>query len=380
MKTYKQKLYNSKKNRYLDKLLNIACEIYNFALHYKKEQYILYKISVNKYDLQKLLSNMRNSEEYPLWKLVGSQVIQQITDRIYNAYDLAFTAMKAKKKSVKFPNFKKTFKYRSITFKQAGYKLLRGNKIIIGEKTFKFFQTREIEGKIKTLTVKRNSIGEYFIFITTDHVDINRNIFRTGKSVGFDFGLKQFLTCSDANDIDSPLFFKQDKKKIAKLSKQVSSKKKGSNNRVKARLNLARAYEDISNRRENFHWQLANYLVNEYDIIYLETLDLNSMRSRFGSKISDLGFYNFLKILEYQFDKSNKIIKKIDKWYPSSKICCCCGYINNNLKLRDREWVCPECHVKHDRDFNASVNIYVEGSRIVGTSTIKVISVNPSEN
>lgn len=378
MKTYKFKLYTTKNTKHLDDSINIACEIYNFALTYKKQQYNSNKISVSKNDLQKLLANMRNSTQHSHWNKVGAQVIQQITDRIYNGYNLFFKTCGEKVKAKKLPSLKKTFKYKSITYKQVGYKLLESNRIRINNIVFKYHKSREIEGKIKTLTVKRNKLGEYFILITTDHVGISNNItIRSGKIVGFDFGLKQFLTGSDGNDFISPMFFKQNKKIINKLNRDLSSKKKLSNNRVKARVKLAKVHEDIANKRDNFHWQLANTLIKQYDMIFLETLDMRNMKSRFGRKVSDLGFYSFVQKLQYVADKHNKRVVKINKWFPSSKTCSCCGYVNKELQLRDRRWVCKVCNIEHDRDFNAAVNILAEGSRVVGTSTIKTSIIRP---
>jgi putative transposase len=379
MKTYKFKLYTSKRLEYLDKLLNTACDIYNYALDYKKQLYNTDKTSISKYDLQKILVNTKSSDGYDSWNELGSQVIQQITDRIYNGYNLFFRNLKQKqKRKVKPPNFKKYFKYKSITFKQAGYKVLSGNTIKIGDKLFKYHKSREIQGEIKTLTVKRNSLGEYFIFATTNHSDLIGSTTQSGNMIGFDFGLKQFLTGSDGvTNIKAPQFFKKDKRKIAKLSRRLVSKKKGSNNRKKARICLARAHENIANRRENFHWQLANKLVKQYSRIFLEDLNIHEMKSRFGKKVSDLGFSEFVGILDYVAVKHSSVITKIDRWFPSSKMCCCCSNIYKELNIREREWTCSKCRVVHDRDFNAAVNILIEGVRTVGTSTVKIAAVNP---
>jgi putative transposase len=378
MKTYKFKLYNSKRIKYLDNLLNTACDIYNFALTYKKQLYDNSKISISKYDLQKILSSLRGTDGYENWNNLGSQVIQQITDRIYNGYNLFFRNLKSKQnKRTKPPKFKKYFKYKSITFKQAGYKILSNNTIRIGDKLFKYHNSRNIQGEIKTLTVKRNRIGEYFIYVTTDHTDLIKLTTLSGNMIGFDFGLKQFLTGSDGNNITAPLFFKKDKRKIAKLSRNLSSKNKKSNNRKRARIQLARAHEDIKNRRDDFHWQLATDLFNKYDIIFIEDLNLYEMSRRFGKKIADLGFADFVKILEYVAKKYNKQVIKIDRWFPSSKICSNCGNINKELQLRERMWICDKCGTTHNRDYNASINILKEGCRTVGTSTVKISTINP---
>ena len=375
MKTYEFKLYASDKNKYLDHLLEIGCEVYNFALDLKKNLYKDEKISIKINDLQKILADMRNSDGYKHWQDLGSQVVQQITERIYNGYTLFFKALKNKEKGkrrINPPKAKKLYKYKSITFKQAGFKLFQDNKIRIGEKEFKYHKSREVHGKIKTLTVKRNSIGEYFIYIVTDYTDPSLVLARSGKSVGFDFGLKTYLTGSDNYDVTSPLFFKKNKKIISKLSKKLKSKAKTSNNRIKARLNLARRHIDIANRRKDFHWKLALDLVRRYDTIYLEDLNIYEMSAKYGKKISDLGFSDFVKILEYVAEKRGKQVVKISRWFPSSKKCSICGEVNQELLLWDRKWECKCCKTRHDRDRNAAYNILAEGSRkiAVGASTV----------
>ena len=380
MKTYEFKLYrNDKKFKYLDNLLYLACDIWNFALKYKQNLYNNDKNSISKYDLQKFLTKEKiNHKE---WGILGSQVVQEITDRIYKGYNLFFLNLKQRKSKkssriINPPKIKKDFKYKSITFKQAGYKLINNNTIRIGEKTFKFHDDgREILGKIKTLTVKKNRLGEYFIYITTDYVEPQKSISQSGNRIGFDFGLNVFLTANTTKDDDilSPLFFKQDIKKIKKLHRSLSRKIKGSNNRKRARLKLARAYDKISNNRKNYHWWLANYLVHKYDVIFLETLDIQGMSKKHGKKINDLGFSDFINILQYQADKYNKKIIFIDKWYPSSKTCSNCLDYNKDLDKYTKNWTCEKCHAEHDRDRNAANNIYR-----VGTSTLAIDYIRPS--
>ena len=147
----------------------------------------------------------------------------------------------------------------------------------------------------------------------------------TGKSAGFDFGLKTFLTPSDdTKEIDAPLFFKQGVKEIKKASKALSSKKKGSNNRKKARLNLARVHKRIANQRRDYHFKTANQLAEKYDYLFFEDLHIKAMQMMWGRKISDLGFHNFLRIQEHCCKKSGSEIGYIDRFFPSSKLCHVC--------------------------------------------------------
>ena len=150
---------------------------------------------------------------------------------------------------------------------------------------------------------------------------------KTGKIAGFDFGLKTFLTCSDGSQIESPQFFKQSLNAIKKASRQHSKKLKGSSNRERARKNLVRKYEDISNRRRDWFWKLAHELTDKFNILCFETLNLKGMQRLWGRKISDLALGEFLQILEWVAKKKGKQLVFVDQWYPSTKTCSGCGHI-----------------------------------------------------
>ena len=230
MKTYKFKLYQHKRNKHLHKAINAASSLYNHCIALHKRYYRLFGKSLNKNKLQKHIAKLRRKNEY--WQLVNAQAVQDITDRIERAYRLFF---QHHKKGVRPPNFRKRIKYKSITLKQNGYKFLGDNQLKIGKRIYKFWKSREIEGKIKTVTIKRNPLGEVFIFVVTDCINKQVKI-TTSKSAGFDFGLKTFLTCSDGTQIQSPLFLKHSLKELKQASRNHSTKKRGSNNREKARI------------------------------------------------------------------------------------------------------------------------------------------------
>lgn len=174
-----------------------------------------------------------------------------------------------------------------------------------------------------------------------------------------------FLNASDGKDIVSPLFFKKNANAIKRANKNLSHKVKGSNNRQKAKLVLARLHKKVANQKDNFHWQLAHKLVEEYALICLEDLNLKTMQKRFGRKISDLGFADFVNKLKYVASRAGSSIVEIDRFFPSSQLCYECGYKNIEIKnLKIREWNCPICGYKHNRDRNASINIEREGTRM----------------
>lgn len=376
MKTLKFKLYSHKRNCYLKRAINAAGVIYNHCIALHKRYYRMWGKHLNCSRLQSHIAKMRKRKEF--WQRrqacpkppsgskaggVGSQAVQDICQRIEKAYQLFF---KHHKKGVRPPGFKKVKKYKSFTLKQAGYKFLGGNKIKISGKVYQFWKSREIEGTIKTLTIKRTPLGELFMVVV---VDCNESCikFKTDKIAGFDFGLKTFLTCSEGFDIEAPLFLKQSLTVIKKASRQHSKKVTGSTSREQARLNLVRKYEDVSHRRSDWFWKLAHDLTDKFDVLCFETLNLKGMHRLWGRKISDLAFGEFLQILEWVAKKKGKQVVYIDHWYPSSKTCSCCGHILESLDLSVRRWRCPSCHAENDRDENASINI-----KMVGASTIRL--------
>jgi putative transposase len=295
--------------------------------------------------------------------------VQDICQRIEKAYQLFF---KHNKKGVRPPNFKKFKKYKSFTLKQAGYKLLSGNRIKIANRVYQFWKSREVEGKIKTLTIKRTALGELFMVIVVDNELEPEIKSTTGKIAGFDFGLKTFLTCSDGTLIDSPQFLKQSLNAIKKASKNHSKKVKRSNNRERARKNLVRQHENVCNRRRDWFWKLAHELTDKFDVLCFETLNLKGMQRLWGRKISDIAFGEFLQILSWVTKKKNKQLVYIDQWYPSSKTCSHCGHILENLDLSIRQWRCPSCQSINGRDENAARNIQMVGASTIGLGDVRL--------
>ena len=364
MRTYRFKLYNSKRNRKLHKQINAAGLVYNHCIALHKRYYKLLGKSLNMYQLQKHLTKLKKISKFAYLKEIGSQAVQDITQRIDRAYKLFFRNLKHKIRTAP-PSFKKVKKYKSFTLKQAGWKLNEAdNSIVIGKQRYRYVKSREINGKVKILTVKRDALGDIYLYFVCETSD-PEVLARTGKSVGFDFGLKMFLNASDDNDIASPLFFRQNANAIKSASRNLSRKVKGSNNRKRAKLALARLHKRVANQRDNFHWQAAHRLVAEYALICLEDLNLKAMQKRFGRKISDLGFADFVNKLKYMAYRTGASVVEIDRFYPSSQLCSDCGYQNYETKnLKIREWTCPKCGSTHNRDRNASINIEREGTRI----------------
>lgn len=373
MKTLKFKLYRSRKNKHLHHQIDISGVIWNHCIALHRRYYKLTGKYINVYAMQKHIAKLKKLPKYEFWNLVGSQAIQDICQRIDRSYQLFFKS-KAGKISTKNgrPGFVKVKKYSSFTLKQAGWKLLGDNKIKIGKYVFKFSKSREILGTIKTVTIKRNALGELFLcFAIETNEDAPDRLDNT--IVGVDFGLKTFLTMSDGQTIESPLWFRNALKEIRQASREFSRKVKKSGHWYAAKDKLNRLYESIANQRRDWFFKLAHDLTDRYSIIVMETLNISAMKRMWGRKVSDLAFSEFRAILEYVAKQKGKLVHFVDRFYPSSKTCSCCGYINKGLKLSDRHWRCPSCNVIVDRDANAAVNIEREGASSLGLGTVRPI-------
>ena len=374
MKTYKFKLYSNHGNRELHKTIDGHASVWNHCVALQRRYYAIYGKYISKFRLINHISKLKRLAKFAHWNQLPSQAIQDVAARIDKGYKAMFEA-RAKGKKWGCPRFKPRRKYKSFTLLQAGWKLLSGNKIRIGKCIYQYFKSRDILGTPKRCAVKRDSIGDIYICVLTDRMEPDLNRVMTGKIAGFDFGLKRYLTGHNGHDIESPLFFKRSLNAIKRANCNHSRKHKGSNNRERAQLDLARKHRRIANQREDFHWKLAHQFTDAYDEIRLEDLNLKGMKALWGRKVSDLGFADFVVKLKYIASRKGVKLKFIDKWYPSSKTCSACGAVNETLNLRDRNWQCYSCGAIHDRDRNAAINIYR-----VGASTLEGEDVRPSSD
>ena len=361
MKTFCFKLYKAAHNFKLHRQINAAGLTYNHCIKLHKRYYKLFGKFLNPNKLKKHLTKLKKIPKFSYLLEFGSQAVQDVAERINRAFELFFGNLKRKVRCSP-PKFKKVRRYKSFTLKQAGWKLDEDNHALtIKGQSYRYFQSRRISGKVKTVTIKRDSLGDIYVYIVTDAKKIEVET-RTGKRVGFDFGLKKFLTASDGKDIASPLFFAKNAKSIAKASRELSRKRKFSNNRRRARLHIARLHKKAANRRHDFHFKLARRLCLEYDTICIEDLNVKALQRLWGRKISDLAFSDFVRILKYEASKLGMVVVEVGRFFASSQLCHCCGAKNPQVKdLKMREWKCPKCGAEHDRDRNAAINILCEG-------------------
>lgn len=371
VKTYKFKLYRSKKNKHLHQQIDIAGLIYNHCIALHRRHYRLTGKSLNKFALMKHIAKLKKLDRYSHWNLVDAQAIQDICDRIDKAYKLFFGNLKRKIRTSP-PSFKKVKKYSSFTLKQTGWKLLDGNKVVIRGKMYKFSKSRDIPVDIKTVTVKRDTLGNlYLYFVVEEEIDQSARIL-TGNSAGFDFGMKVFLTSSDGQEIESPLYYRHAMHDLKIAQQGMSSKRKGSNNWKKAKANVTRLYQAVVNRRRDWFFKLAHELTDRYDALFFEDLSMKGMQALWGRKISDLARSEFMGILKHIANVKGKLVGLVDRFYPSSKTCSDCGCVNHGLTLSDRRWTCTGCGVIHDRDLNAAFNIHRVGASTHGLGDVRL--------
>lgn len=231
---------------------------------------------------------------------------------------------------------------------------------------------RQIIGTIKTVTITKTPSDKYYVSILTEYENQVLPIVPK-KFVGLDYSMVELFVSSEGERADYPKYYRRAQKRLRRVQKKFSRSKKFGSNREKIRVVLSRVYEKVTNRRKDFLHKLSTRLVNENDAISIEDLDLKAMakhkcggRFSFGKSISDNGWGIFTRMLEYKLKWQGKSLAKVDKWYPSSQLCSKCDYQNTDTKnLSVREWTCPKCGAKHDRDVNAATNIKNEGARII---------------
>jgi putative transposase len=354
-KTLKYRLYSNRRNRILVQQIDIAGIIWNHITALQRRYYRMYGGYINKYRMMKHIAKLRNGKRSE-WKLLGSQAVQQIVERHDAAYQRFFDWMKTKEgRRVSPPRFRKVKKYPSFTLKQAGWKYLGGNRIRIGKMNYKFALSRPIEGKIKTVTIKRDNAGRLFVCFSVIQ-EIEPSETSTNKIGGFDFGLKTFLTDDEGCTYQSPQVYRCALHEIARLNKSLARKQYGSGNWKKTKRRLALVHSHLANKRRDSHFKLANRLLDEYDVLCFEALNIEGMKRLWGRKVSDLGFSEFMSILEAKARQRGKQIIKIGRFDPSSQTCSVCRH-RQSITLSERIFACTSCGSVMDRDHNAARNI-----------------------
>lgn len=326
--------------------------VYNLALETKNTAYQQGKI-LNCFDLMRQLPDLK--EELPWLKEVPSNSLQQVISNLDNAFTNFF------KGRASFPKFKKKNSRQSfrlpvavkVDFINWTISLPKYGKI-------KFHNSREFQGTIRQSTVSKTTTGKYFISIlvdTSDGIPDKKSIIEK-STIGIDLGLKHFAILSNGVKIENNKFLIKVLKELRVEQRSLSRKKIGSNRRQAQKLKVAKLYEKVTNQRKDFLHKLSTQIINEYDSVAIENLNVAGMikNPKLAKHIADVSWSTFVEMLKYKSEWQGKNILQIGRFEPSSKMCSC-GKINNELKLSQREWTCNHCNTTHDRDILASNNI-----------------------
>ena len=379
LRAIKIRLYpNKEQEQTLNKTLGCYRFIYNHMLALKQEAYKRDKTNLGLCELSKYFhGTLLKDEQYAWLKEEHTNVMKQAIRQMLSAYNNFFKQHKG------FPKFKSkkerqsalfpinaiskcnTFETRHITLTQP----LKNLRFRCSDLYFSRLQ--KYSKNIRSATLSKSKSGNYFLSILVEMEDTELKKFEhTDKQVGIDLGVKDFVITSDGEVFENKHFLKKEEKKLKKLQRQLSKKKVGSNNRKKAQIRIAKLFEIMTNKKEAYIHYVVNELLSSFDTIFMEDLNVQGMlRNHYLAKaIQEVGFFSFKQVLVNKALVNDKQVVFIDRFYPSSKTCSVCGYKKEDLTLNDREWTCPKCGTKHNRDVNAAVNILLEGKRMLATA------------
>jgi len=326
--------------------------LYNAALEQRITAYRHNHRAVSFFAQKRELPELKAS--FPEYKEVGSQVLQDVLERLDKAYQGFFRRVTTGNGKAGFPRFKGRNRYDSFTLKQAGWKLDGKHLAIRDVGTFKLRLSRPIEGTIKMVTIRCCSTGKWYVCFSCEDVPL-KPLSPTDKAVGIDVGLESFLTTSDGMKIGNPRFFSHARDVLAMRQQQLSRRVKGSRLRVKARILVAKAHEKITNQRRDFHFKVANQLVGFYDTICIEQMDSWNSTTALNRSMRDAAWFGFFEVLRWKAEEAARTVIEVPA-KDTSQLCSRCGTrVPKDLSIRIHS--CPSCGLSIDRDINAALNI-----------------------
>lgn len=362
-KTYKFRIYpNAEQGQSLARHFGHSRFVYNYFLNQRKEQYLKDKKSDNYYAQAASLTQLKKQEGTEWLKEVNSQTLQFALKSLDSAYTNFFRG------NAKFPRFKSRRNKNSFTVPQSG-------KIIDGKLSIPKFKDgikiklhREVLGTIGKMSITKTPTGKYYVSIFTEQQV--EELPKTNKRVGIDLGLKDFVITSDNKKFINNRYTKKYARQLNKAQQHLSRKQKGSNGFEKQRLKVAKIHEKITNCRLDTLHKVSYELVRDNGLIVIEDLNVKGMikNRKLSKHIADASWGNFVNLLQYKCDWYGRELVKVNRFFPSSKTCNECGWINQDLNLSIREWTCKNGHVL-DRDLNATKNILKEGLKIISSGT-----------
>jgi putative transposase len=358
-RAYKFRFYPTDEQKHLLARTFGCCRVaYNWALRQKTDAYYNEQTRLYYKDLSTMLTDLKKQENYAWLNEVSSVPLQQALRHLDRAFINFFEGRGA------YPTFKKKRNQQSATYTANAF-IWREGKITLAkmDEPLAFVWSRPLpeHAKVSRVTITKDCADRYFISLLVE--EEIAHLPHTEKTIGADLGLKSFVVLSSGEVVGNPQFFAKDEKKLAKAQRRHAKKQKGSKNRNKARVKVARIHARIADRRRDFLQKLSTKLIRENQTICVESLAVKNMvkNHSLAKAISDVGWSEFVSQLDYKAKWYGRTVVKIDRWYPSSKRCFECGHILDSLSLDIRHWICPECGVSHDRDINAARNIHAVG-------------------
>ena len=379
LRAYKYRIYPTEEQKVLFAKTFGCCRfVYNWALNLKIEAYKLEKKSVAYKEVQNRMVNELKKENQWLTE-VNSQALLNSIRNLDTAYKNFFRDTHA----VGFPRFKSRKNRQSFQCPQhCSVDFGKGTVSIPKAKDIPAVLHRRFKGTVKTVTVSMTPSVKYFASVLVDTAiqELPVSPIQGDTALGIDLGIKSLAVCSDGRTFDNPKNLQHSLDRLALLQKRLSRKQKGSANRNKARIRVARLQEHIANcRKDNLH-KITHVLTHDSQVrtLCMENLNVKGMQSNhhLAQAVGDASFGMFLTMLEYKCRWYGVNLVKIDRFAPSSKTCGQCGYVYKGLKLSERSWTCPECGTHHDRDFNAACNIKEFGLKALPTERGKVKPVD----
>ena len=332
--------------------------VYNWALRLRTDAYYQEQKRIYYSDTSAMLTHLKQQPEYSWLNEVSCVPTQQALRHLDKAFRNFFEGR------AEYPKFKSRHGEQSAEYTTSAFKW-DGTQLTLAkmDAPLDIHWSRPLPKGCKstTVTVTKDTAGRYFVSILVEE-DI-KPLPVINKQVGLDLGLKSMVILSTGEQVGNPQFFRKDEKKLAQAQRRHAKKKKGSKNRHKARLKVARLHAKIADRRRDYQQKLSTRIVHENQVICIESLTVKNMLQNhcLAKSISDVGWGEFVRQLEYKARWYGRTLVKIDKWYPSSKRCSHCGHVLASLSLDVRFWRCPECKTFHDRDLNAAKNVLAAG-------------------
>ncbi|WP_418906462.1 RNA-guided endonuclease TnpB family protein (plasmid) [Borreliella turdi] len=358
-KAYKYRIYpDTKQKKYFSKVFGCVRFLYNKMLSDKKDYF-----EKNKQGLITYPSKYK--EEFFFLKEVDSLALCNAQIDLNSAYSNFFREIKKGNRTQGFPKYKsKKNRQTYRTNNQKNSIRIENDYIKIPKIGFvKLALHRNIKSNevIKNVVVEKDADDKYYISVAVECLDVkNNDKTKDNKKevVGIDMSMRHFLVSSEGEKINHPKYLLKNESKLKRYQKKLSKKQKGSRNRAKSRLRVAKLHKKISNKRKDFLHKLSYYFAANYKNIVIENLSIKGMqKGMFGKSVNDLGWYEFVRQLSYKSEWYGSYLHKADRYFPSSKLCNNCGIKNTTLKLSDTRWTCSGCNTLHDRDINAALNL-----------------------